>query len=77
MKHRSLKIRAFFFFLIFVFSLLPNVFVFTASAADFEFTTKIAATKVISNATIDDDFANNAILIVLNKEETQMFNEYV
>ncbi len=63
--------------MIFVFSLLPNVFVFTTSAADFEFTTKIADTKVISNATIDDDFADNAILIVLNKEETQMFNEYV
>ncbi len=53
------------------------MFVFTTSAADFEFTTKIADTKVISNATIDDDFADNAILIVLNKEETQMFNEYV
>lgn len=73
MKHRSLKFTAFFLSLVFVFSLFPNVFSFAASASNADMTTPIIDKKIISTATIEDDFADNAILIVLNKEETQKF----
>lgn len=76
MKHRSLKITAFFLSLVFVFSLFPNVFSIAASASNADVTTPIIDKKVISTATIEDDFADNAILIVLNKEETQKFKSY-
>lgn len=51
-------------------------FSFAASASNADVTTPIIDKKVISTATIEDDFADNAILIVLNKEETQKFKSY-
>lgn len=83
MKHRSLKITAFFLSLVFVLSLFQNVFSFAANASSADVSTlsadvstPIVDKKIISTATIEDDFAENAILIVLNKEETQKFKSY-
>ena len=76
MKHISLKITAFLLSLVFVFSLFPNVFLFEASASSADAGAPIIDKKVISTATIEDDFADNALLIVLNKEETQKFKSY-
>ena len=76
MKYRSLKITAFFLSLVFAFSLFPNVFSYTANASNVDVGTSIVDEKVFSTATIEDDFADNAILIVLNKEETQKFKCY-
>lgn len=76
MKHRSLKFTSFLLSLILIFSLLPNAFAFTTSATDFETETTIADKKILSDATIDDDFADNALLIVLNKDATRKFKTY-
>ena len=76
MRHRLLKITSFLLLLIITFSLLPNAIVFSSGAADRDATTAVADQKVYSAATIEDDFADNALLIVLSKRETRKFKTY-
>lgn len=76
MRHRLLKITSFLLLLIITFSLLPNAIVFSSGAADRDTTTAVADQKVYSAATIEDDFADNALLIVLSKRETRKFKTY-
>lgn len=76
MKHRSLKITALLLSLVFVFLSFSNAFSFEASASNADVDTPIVDKKVISTTTIEDDFADNAILVVLSKKETQKFKSY-
>lgn len=76
MKHRSLKITALLLSLVFLFLSFSNAFSFEASASNADVDTPIVDKKVISTTTIEDDFADNAILVVLSKKETQKFKSY-